>query len=214
MDSTKPGSSLIIRLRSLINYLKISDDVDDCIAFINNISNEKIIIIVSDTLGDSIVSRIFNHQQLFAVYIFCETKEQIDNWSRNESKIRGIHTDINQIIEQIKFDIENDEENLLTFTCMSTTANTKGGLSFIINQILKEILLDSDEMNEAKKELIDFSRSEYADNVEQLKFIQQFENGYRKDNILEFFRKEKFLYKVCKNIIKKETIFKNGFLLI
>ncbi|CAF3520932.1 unnamed protein product [Rotaria sp. Silwood1] len=196
LDLSIPDDSLLIKFRSLINYLKIFDDVDDCIAFINNISNEKIIFIVSDALGDPIVSRIQDLQQLFAIYVLCQTTKQIDNWSTNQPKIRGIYIDINDILEEIKIDIENDEENSLPFTYTLTTANTKSEPSFLRNQIIKEILLDSNDMNEAKNELIDFCRAEYIDNKEQLIYIEQFENEYRKENILEFFRKEKFLYKM------------------
>ncbi|CAF0923583.1 unnamed protein product [Rotaria sordida] len=196
LDSLIPDNSLLIKFRALINYLKIFDDVDDCIAFINNISNEKIIFIVSDALGDPIVSRIQDLQQLFAIYVLCQTDKQIENWSKNQPKIRGIYIDINQIVEQIKFDIENDEENSLTFTYTLTRANRKIESSFLKNQILKEILLDSDEMNEGKKELIDFCRIEYVDNIEQLTYIQQFENEYQKENIIQFFQKDKFLYKM------------------
>ncbi|CAF2694528.1 unnamed protein product [Rotaria sp. Silwood2] len=196
LNSSIPDNSLLIKFRSLVNYLKIFDDVDDCIAFINNISNEKIIFIVSDALGDPVVSRIQDLQQLFAIYVLCKTAKQVDNWSTNQPKIRGIYMNINEILEQIKNAIENDEENSLTFTHTLTTANTKSEPSFLKNQLIKEILLDSDEMNEAKNELIDFCRAEYVDNIEQLTYIQQFEDEYRKENILEFFRKEKFLYKM------------------
>ncbi|CAF1931645.1 unnamed protein product [Rotaria magnacalcarata] len=196
LNSAIPEDSLVMEFRSLVNYLKIFDDVDDCIAFINNISNEKIIFIVSDALGDPVVSRIQDLQQLFAVYVLCQTEEQADSWSTNQPKIRGISVDINQILAQIKVDIQNDEESILPFTYILTAVNAKNESSFVKNQILKEILLDSDEMNEAKKELIEFGRVEYADNNEQLKCIEQFENEYRKENTIEFFRKENFLYKM------------------
>ncbi len=196
LDSTLPDNSLLIKFRGLVNYIKLFDDVDDCIAFINSILNEKVIFIVTDTLGDPVVSRIQDLQQLFAIYVLCETEEQADNWSTNQPKIRGISTDMNEILDQIKHDIENYEENFLTFTYSLSNSNPKDEPSFVINQIVKEILLDPDEMTEAKKELIDFCRNEYEDNDEQLKYIQQFENNYQKENILEFFKKDQFLYKV------------------
>jgi hypothetical protein len=199
LDSLVPDDSVLVQFRGLVNYLKMFDDVDDCIAFINSISNEKVIFIVTDALGDPVVSRIQDLQQLFTIYILCQTEDQADSWSTNQPKIRGIYTDIDDIIEQIKHDIEKDEENLLTFTHTLATADIKGEPSFIINQIIKEILLDSDEMNDARKELIDFCRIEYKDNDEQLKSIQQFQNEYRKENVLQFFQKKYFLYKVSKS---------------
>ena len=204
LDLLMPDNLFISKFRALVNYLKILDDVDDCIAFINSISNEKIIFIVTDALGEPVVSRIQNLQQLFAIYVLCQTKEQIDSWSRNQPKIRGIYTDFNQMLGRIKDDIEEDENNLLSFTYTLTTVNTKPEPLFLRNQIIKEILLDNDEMHDAKSELVDFCRIEYEDNVEQLSYIQQFEDEYRKENVLAFFRKEKFLYKVRRFENKQE----------
>jgi hypothetical protein len=196
LDSTLPDNSILIKFRGIVNYLKLFDDTDDCIAFINSISNEKVILIVTDALGDPVVSRIQDLQQLFAIYILCQTREQADNWSTNQPKIHGINTDINEIIDKIKIDIEKDEENLLTFSYSSADANPKDEPTFIINQIIKEILLDPDEMTDARNELIDFCRNEYENNNEQLSSIQEFENDYRNEDTLKYFQKHLFLYKV------------------
>jgi hypothetical protein len=196
LDSTLPDNSILIKFRGIVNYLKLFDDTDDCIAFINSISNEKVIVIVTDALGDPVVSRIQDLQQLFAIYILCQTREQADNWSTNQPKIHGINTDINEIIDKIKIDIEKDEENLLTFSYSSADANPKDEPTFIINQIIKEILLDPDEMTDARNELIDFCRNEYENNNEQLSSIQEFENDYRNEDTLKYFQKHSFLYKV------------------
>ncbi|CAF1108885.1 unnamed protein product [Adineta ricciae] len=68
---------------------------------------------------------------------------------------------------------------------------------FVINQIIKEIILDSDEMTEAKNELLHFCRTEYKDNPEQLAFIEQFETNYQKEDVLQFFQQQQhFLYKM------------------
>lgn len=197
MDPTLPDDCLQNKFRNLVNYIKLFDDSDDCIAFINSISNEKVIFIVSDSLGDPVVSRIQDLQQLFSIYVLCQTQEQADNWSTNQPKIHGINTNINEILQQIQNDIEIHEENFLTFTYSIINGNPKDEPLFIMNQIIKEILLDTDEMIEAKKELIDFSQNEYENNFEQLKFIEQFQDNYQKENILEFYQKKSFLYKVC-----------------
>lgn len=65
-----------------------------------------------------------------------------------------------------------------------------------MNQIIKEVLLDPDEMIDAKKELTDFCQNEYENNNEQLNNIQQFDENYQKENSLEFYQKHLFLYKV------------------
>ena len=196
LDSSAPDESLLIKFRGLVNYFKTFDDPDDCIAFINSISNEKVILFVNDALGDPVVSRIQDLQQLFAIYVICQTEEQADQWSENQPKIRGISTNINELLDKIQQDMEHDEGNLLTFTYSLPNADGKKDPSFLINQMIKEILLDPEEMTDAKKELVDFTRMEYENNQQQLEFIQQFEENYEKDQPLEFFEKHLFLYKV------------------
>lgn len=198
LDSSSPDDSVAQQLRGLINYLKTFDDPDDCVAFINTIVNEKVIFIVTDALGDPVVSRIQDLQQIFAIYVLCQTEEQAENWSTNQPKIRGIYTDINEILVKARDDIETDENNSLTFTHSLPTTNVKEEPFFVINQIIKEIILDPDEMAEAKKELLHFCRTEYKDNPEQLAFIEQFEANYQKDDVLQFFQKQQFLYKVSR----------------
>ncbi|CAF1656107.1 unnamed protein product, partial [Adineta ricciae] len=197
LDSSPPDDPIAQRLRGLINYFKVFDDPDDCVAFINTIINEKVIFIVTDALGDPVVSRIQDLQQLFAIYVLCQTEEQADNWSTNQPKIRGIYTDINEILVKVRDDIEADENSSLAFTHALPTTNVKQEPYFVINQIIKEIILDSDEMTEAKNELLHFCRTEYKDNPEQLAFIEQFETNYQKEDVLQFFQQQQhFLYKM------------------
>ncbi len=66
----------------------------------------------------------------------------------------------------------------------------------MINQILKEVLLDPDETTDARKESIDFARTDYENNQEQLEYIQQLEENYWKENTFEYFQQKQFLYKV------------------
>lgn len=83
MKSSPPKESNLIEFHGLINSMKLFDDLDDCIAFINSISNEKVILLVSDVLSDSVVSRIQGLSQLFVIYVFCQIEEQADSWSSN-----------------------------------------------------------------------------------------------------------------------------------
>jgi len=188
--------TLLNQFRSLINSIEFFSDADDCIAFINTISNEKVYLIVNDRLGDPVVSKIQDLQQLAAIYVLCQTDEQMDNWSANQPKIRAIHTDIQQIFRQMKTDLDEDEDNCLTLTFSVANMNTKEEPLFVIQQILKEILLDQEDLNNAKQELIDFARKEYENNPEQLKFIDNFEENYDKENILQFFHRNQFIYKM------------------
>lgn len=196
LDQSIDDPSIKRNLLSLVNYVKLFDDPDDCIAFINSVSNERIVFIVSDSLGDPVISRIQDLQQVFRIYVLCQTEEQVSDWSTNNPKIRGIFTDLSETLEQIRLDIEEDDDDLLSFTLTKRDSNQKDQPEFLVQQMMKEILLDSDEMNDAKKELIDFASNEYENNPEQLNQIEAFQDHFIKENPLKFYQKNSFLYKV------------------
>ena len=199
LDKSSEDRGLEKRFRALVNYVKLFDDPDDCLALINSISNEKVIFIVTDELGDPVVSRIQDLQQVFKIYILCDNDEQAENWATSQPKIRRVYTDLDEILEQIRLDIDEDEEDLVSFTIGRREQNIKDQTDFLLDQIVREILLDRDEMAEAKKELLDFARQEYQNNDEQLAQIQSFEEQFDKENPLEFYQNRSFIYKVKRN---------------
>jgi hypothetical protein len=196
LDSSAPSQSIERELRELVNYLEIFDDADNCLALINSISNEKVLLIVSDALGEPVVSRVRDLQQVMRIYVLCQTDEQAEEWSTDVVKLPLIYTDIDRIIEQIRLDVDEEEKISLSISLISSRGNPKEEPSFLTQQLVKEILLDSDEMTEAREELIDFVRNEYQHNDEQLKGIDAFEQDYRRDNPLQFYQPRSFLFKV------------------
>ena len=179
-----------------MNSLEIFVDADDCLALINSISTEKVLLIVSDELGEPVVSRVRDLQQVMRIYVLCQTEEQAENWSTDVAKIPEIYTDIDRIIEQIRADVLDEEKRTLSISLISPRTNPKEEPAFLTQQLVKEILLDSDEMNEARQDLIDFVRKEYQGNDEQLRAIDAFEQDYQRDNPLQFYQPQSFLFKV------------------
>lgn len=196
LNSTKPDGSVVKRLRGLVNFLKIFDDSDDCIAFINTISNEKVILILSDIFTNSILTRIEDLQQIFTIYIICDNDKNGSNLLLNpKSKIKGFSTNINEIYKQISIDINEITRDLIAYMNISSNSNTPDPM-FIYSQLITEIILDSDETEYAMKELINFARQEYEDNQEELAIIDEFEHDYEKSRAIWWFTRQCFLSKV------------------
>ena len=191
-------------LRQLVNSLEIFVDADDCLALINSISHEKVLLIVSDELGEPVVSRVQDLQQVMRIYVLCQTAEQAENWSTEVPKIEQIYTDVETIIEQIRGHILEEERRILSFSLISSRANPKDEPTFLVQQLLKEILLDSDEMNDAREDFLHFARREYQNNPEQLAAIDVFAKEYQRDKPLQFFQAQSFLFKVKKSFVDGE----------
>jgi len=194
LHDSYPDESIVKHLRSLVNFLKIFNDGDDCIAFINTIANEKILFILSHTFHESILPRIEELQQIFMIYILSENNDQLDIPAGN-SKIRGAFTNIDDIYEQISDDIKKITRDLVVYFVGSSSA-TSLSASAVYFLLLIEIILDTTETKSDMKDLINFSREEYEGNDEELKIIDEFENNYQKNQAISWYSRSCFISKV------------------
>ncbi|CAF3937436.1 unnamed protein product, partial [Rotaria sp. Silwood1] len=77
-----------VQLRSIINYIKTFDMMDDCIDCINEYYTEKIFFIISGVLGEQLVPKIHNLKQIQYIYIYCLDKDKHEQWISNYAKIQ------------------------------------------------------------------------------------------------------------------------------
>jgi hypothetical protein len=79
------------RLRSIINYFKKFNDIQQCQTYIEQQSKtDRFVLIVSGQLGCQIVPRIHQLQQVVSIYVYCANKEAHDIWARDYVKVRSI----------------------------------------------------------------------------------------------------------------------------
>ncbi|CAF1307726.1 unnamed protein product [Adineta steineri] len=94
-------------LQRIINCLKLFDDAQKCILFVENTSNDDIIfLIVSGELGNTILASLHALPQVAYVYAFCFESAIHEQWTKHYEKIRGVFTDKNLLFEQIKMDVK------------------------------------------------------------------------------------------------------------
>lgn len=85
---------MISTLRSIINSLKIFDNIDECIYYINSITTEeKIFLIVSGSFGESIVPHICQSLKIVAIYVFCYDKTKYEIWLNQYKPFQGVFTE-------------------------------------------------------------------------------------------------------------------------
>ena len=81
------------QLRTSINYLKTFEHVDKCEQYIRSVFKEdRIILIVSGRLGQEIVPRIHQLQQVSAIYVHCLSadKKKYEQWAKNYAKVNEV----------------------------------------------------------------------------------------------------------------------------
>jgi hypothetical protein len=87
--STTNNNPIREQLRSIINYMKIFDQLNACQSYIENVDEqEEIVLIVSGTYSKEIMPKIHNLTQLRLVYIYCMNEQEYQNWIKEFPKVK------------------------------------------------------------------------------------------------------------------------------
>ncbi|CAF4411569.1 unnamed protein product, partial [Adineta steineri] len=147
----------------------IFNDTDDCIAYINSLSNQRIVLILSDDFCDSLLPRIENMLNILSVYILSTNSNK--NLTFSSTQIRGVYPSIDDIYEMISDDVNPIKSDLLLFQKVYANGTTLDKI-FVFFQLLGDILVDRNETEHAFQELVHFAREEYEGNEYELTQIE------------------------------------------
>ncbi len=87
VNSTDDNRETQQELRQVINYLRTFDKSDKCEQYIRQITHEKVVLIVSGSLGQQVVPRLHSLPQFSACYVFCGDKQANEQWAKQYSKV-------------------------------------------------------------------------------------------------------------------------------
>ncbi len=77
------------KLRTIINYLKKFQNVNECQQYIEQRSkDDRLVIIVSGRFGREVVPNIHQLRQISSIYVFCMDKKANEKWANNFSKVK------------------------------------------------------------------------------------------------------------------------------
>jgi len=220
IDESKDDCQKTLKqLRSIVNTIYIFTNSDDCVHFLDQINHEKIFMIVSGALGQSIIPNIHERSQLDAIYIFCGNKAQHEKWAKQWFKIKGVYTQIISIFEALQNAVKQCNQDSTLFSFVSSSNKDSQNLdqlepSFMYTQIFKEILLKLEDNERSVKDLVNYCREHYDGNKEELKIIDQFARDYRPDSSIWWYTRECFTYQMLNRALRtleSDIIIKMGF---
>jgi hypothetical protein len=90
VDSTQDNRDTLQELRQVINHLRTFRNSDECEEYIRKITQEKIVLIVSGSLGRQVVPRLHDLPQFSACYVFCQDKKANEEWANKYHKVRHV----------------------------------------------------------------------------------------------------------------------------
>ena len=143
------------RLQNVVASIRTFKDVKQCIKFLNEISEEKVFIIVSGSLDRQVVLDFENMPQVQSVYIFCGNKAIHEEWASKMPKVKGVFTEIEPICKALQIDGQNCDRAMVSISFNGIDA------LFMYTKLLKEAILQiEDDDGKSLKELADYCRSQ------------------------------------------------------
>lgn len=213
VNNSKENLKAQQKLRACINHLLTFETEQQSLEYIQSISqDDRIILIVSGSLGRNIVPQIVSLRQIIAIYIYCMDVIVNKKWSHSYVKIKGVHNRLDDLIKQIKLDqIQREhskiEESLpISFSDEQTSTELNG--QFIHSQLLIDCLIRMETTTTTNEldELIDFCREYYKDNSDCLEIVDKFQKTYEPANAIWWYSKESFVYRLLNEALRKQNI--------
>jgi hypothetical protein len=90
VNSTQDNRDTLTELRQVINHLRTFDNGDKCEEYIRQVTKEKIVLIVSGSLGRQVVPRIHDLPQFSACYVFCQDEQGNKQWASKYHKVKCV----------------------------------------------------------------------------------------------------------------------------
>ncbi|CAF3600309.1 unnamed protein product [Rotaria sp. Silwood1] len=192
----------LTRLRRVVSSIDTFTAIDPCVNFLKNVRDEKAFMVVSGSLGQSVMPIVHSMAQLDSIFIFCSNKARYEHLMTEGPKVKGILTHIDMIYKSLYQTTYHFNQDSMPMNFLSASGASSSGtnlnqsdLNFMYSQLFKEMLLNIDDDDARSiKELVEYCREKYSDNQVELKKIDQFEQEYRQHPPIWWYTCECFIY--------------------
>ncbi|CAF0976087.1 unnamed protein product [Adineta steineri] len=201
-DNHADCNNTMQQLTRVVNNVNTFTDSEECVEFIQTITDNKACMIISGSLGQHIVPHVHNMSQVDTIFIFCKNQEWHKQWAREWPKIKGVFTDITSICEALKQAAHQCEQNAIPISFMASNKKLDQlDPSFMYTQILKEILLTINFEDKHIKEFIIYCREKFADENE-LKNVDELQITYKSKIPIWWYTWDAFLYRMLNQALR------------
>ncbi|CAF1230903.1 unnamed protein product [Rotaria magnacalcarata] len=210
----------ITELRTVVNDINTFTDVDQCIEFVIDIKDEKVLMIISDELSQHIVPFVHDIIHINSIYIYSKNQSQQKEWIQKWPKVKDMFPSILSICQALGQDARRCDQDLVSISLVSTNRETFNenldqlDPTFMYTQILKEILLAIDFNEQHIKDFITYYREKFTDNGVQLNNIDGLARDYKDYSPIWWYTHKCSLYSVLNRALRfmeVDTIIKMGF---
>ncbi|CAF1355979.1 unnamed protein product [Adineta steineri] len=229
---TRENLAIQKAIRQIIPDLKIFDNSNACVDYLMDFKDRKIVLIICGSYDHRFISLIHHLSHLSAIYVYYPEKEAAEEWNKDYEKIKGVFTQIKDLITAICTDqrvhrvssitcfdkqqaeardgLERIAANTITMNIYSTQNTDVSeerdlrNAAFMYFQVLIYILLDitSNRNSSAKKDLLDHFKRIYEGSTAEERIIQELENNYRDEEAIRWYTRPTFLYNTLNKALR------------
>lgn len=204
-------------LQSIIDKIEIFNDFDQCIDFITDVRDAKVLMIICETVAPDTLIFIHNIDQLYDIFIFCDKKDGDTFWIKQWWKVKGIYTQVAAICDALSTSIKKYDQNSIAMSLISIDEDISNKSfnqldpSFMYTQLLKEIILEATYNQKSIKDFATYCRNI---NSADINSINKLEQEYYDREPIWWYTCESFLYPMLNGALRTlrtDTIIKIGF---
>ncbi|CAF3442889.1 unnamed protein product [Rotaria sp. Silwood2] len=198
----------INKLKEVFNKINAFSDVNECIDFMTNIQDEKIIIIIGDFFVQTVVPIVQDISSIDTIYILVENQIQHEDLTKQWSKINCVFKDIASICDTLQQPTVVDDRELVNISSVSTNHESHRknqdqlDSSLLYRQVLKEILFTMYFEKKRFNQFISYCRETFKDNNSQMAIVNKFEHEYHQHDPIWWYTFNSFLYSMMNRSLR------------
>ncbi|CAF1156481.1 unnamed protein product [Adineta steineri] len=217
-EANRECQSILTQLKTKTDDVNVFKQRDECIdALTDAEENIKSFLVLENTMAQQMMPLMNDIPQLHSVYILSNIKSQYEEWSTKWQKVRGAHTNIDDLCKVLQLHIKkcNQDSIAMSFITVNEMTSTDNSNqlepTFMYTQIFKEIILDMKHDKQVIKEFTAYCRQHDCGSPTN---IDQFENEYHTQSAIWWYTSPSFIYSMLNYALRSmeaNTIINMGF---
>ncbi|CAF1343900.1 unnamed protein product [Rotaria sordida] len=203
-------------LAHFVDYLEKYESFETCDNYVKEFQSERMIILVLIELFEYL-SYFNSLLQIQSIYIVQRNLQNMEYEKQKYSKLVNIFTDERTLIERLRHDIllTYRHDLPITISCLDEIKTEQSLMSLnthsytlLWNQtFMHHLVNDPDiDMNRLKKNMIEQCQLEYSNDQVELNKIKEFDEKCTYDNVLYWYTKDSFVYRLVNKAFRKRNI--------
>lgn len=211
-DDSTGFQQIFEKVRGLIDYALLYTDLQLCITYIQSVINEKIFLILSDSMAKAILPCLQSTCTIAAIFIFVRDSIYDATLCKYRNNTMICH-DQSSLLEPIEYRLHLLSKQSIAYSLFDSKKQVAilelahQSPSFLWFRILVEVLKELPKTSEAKEQMIHVFQHYYRRNKRQLNKIKEFSDLYQPSDAIRWYTENSFLYRFLNKALKVDDIY-------